>query len=179
MIRPPATPLLTLNDCIERARGDAPPLRRRLLSMVYEGVLLFGVTMTAGMVYGIAMQQKHALHDRNGLMAAIFLTLAVYFVWFWVRGGQTLAMKTWHLRVVRDDGHPLNPLQAARRYLASWLWFLPPLALAWLAHWHTSRDIGVLLLIWISIYAAISRLLPRKQALHDVICRTCLIDTRP
>jgi len=179
MLRPPATPPLTLLDCIARAQLDAPPLRRRLLAMVYEGVLLFGVTMTAGMIYGIAMQQKHALHDRNGLMAAIFLTLAVYFVWFWVRGGQTLAMKTWYLRVVREDGHPLTPFQAAKRYLAAWLWFLPPLGLAWLAHWTSSRDIGSLLFVWALIYAGMSRLLPRKQALHDVICRTALIDTRP
>jgi uncharacterized RDD family membrane protein YckC len=179
MLRPPNTPPLTLLDCIARAQLDAPPLRRRLLAMIYEGVLLFGVTMTAGMIYGIAMQQKHALHDRNGLMAAIFLTLAVYFVWFWVRGGQTLAMKTWYLRVVREDGHPLTPFQAAKRYLAAWLWFLPPLGLAWLAHWTSSRDIGSLLLVWALFYACMSRLLPRKQALHDVICRTALIDTRP
>jgi uncharacterized RDD family membrane protein YckC len=179
MLRPPAPPALSLSECLSRAQRDAPTLSRRLLAMVYEGVLLFGVTMTAGMVYGVAMQQKHALEHRNGLMAAIFLTLAIYFVWFWVRGGQTLAMKTWHLRLVRQDGSPLTLLQAACRYLASWLWFLPPLALAWLAHWSASRDIGVLVLIWMLIYAGISRLLPRKQALHDVICRTCLIEARP
>lgn len=179
MLRPPDTPALTLSECTQRAQGDAPPLRRRLLALVYEGVLLFGVTMAAGMAFGVLMQQRHALQNRNGLMAAIFLTLALYFVWFWVRGGQTLAMKTWHLRLVREDGRPLKPWQAAARYLASWLWFLPPLALAWMARWSSSRDIAVLLLIWVFVYAGISRLLPRKQALHDVICRTCLIDTRP
>jgi hypothetical protein len=63
--------------------------------------------------------------------------------------------------------------------LAAWLWFLPPLGLAWLAHWTSSRDIGSLLFVWALIYAGMSRLMPRKQALHDVICRTVLIDTRP
>ncbi len=109
----------------------------------------------------------------------MFLALSVYFIGFWVRAGQTLAMKTWHLRLVRQDGHPLLPTQAAARYLASWLWFLPPLAVIWFAQWHQSRQVATALGVWIAAYAALSWLLPRRQYLHDVLCKTAVIDTRP
>ena len=106
MFRPPAVPLLTLAQCAERAAGRAAPLKRRLAAFLYEGVLLFGVVMLVGMVFGMATQQRHALQGREGLQAMLFLALSLYFIWFWSHGGQTLAMKTWHVRLVRHDGLP-------------------------------------------------------------------------
>lgn len=50
-----------------------------------------------------------------------FLVLLAYFCWFWVNGGQTLAMKTWRLRVVDAGGGRLRPAQAALRYMAAWM----------------------------------------------------------
>jgi len=44
----------------------------------------------------------------------------LYFVWFWLNGGQTLPMKTWKLLLVSEDGGALRPLQAVLRYLAAW-----------------------------------------------------------
>ena len=35
----------------------------------------------------------------------MFVVLGIYFVWFWSRG-QTLAMKTWHIRLVDAQGRP-------------------------------------------------------------------------
>lgn len=49
-----------------------------------------------------------------------FLVLLFYFVWFWLNGGQTLAMKTWKLRIVDAGGGRLRPAQALLRYLAAW-----------------------------------------------------------
>lgn len=39
-----------------------------------------------------------------------------YFIWQWHRGGQTLPMKTWRLRLVRSDGEPLSLTQGTVRY---------------------------------------------------------------
>lgn len=179
MFRPPAVPLLTLAQCAERAAGRAAPLKRRLAAFLYEGVLLFGVVMLVGMVFGMATQQRHALQGREGLQAMLFLALSLYFIWFWSHGGQTLAMKTWHVRLVRHDGLPPTLLQAAGRAVLSWLWFAPPLALAWAAQWHHGKSIGGLLALWIVAYATLSFVLPHRQFLHDVLCRTRVIDTRP
>jgi uncharacterized RDD family membrane protein YckC len=42
---------------------------------------------------------------------------ATYFVWQWCRGGQTLPMKTWHLRVVTQAGCALSLRQALSRFV--------------------------------------------------------------
>lgn len=54
------------------------------------------------------------------MWAHCFLVLLIYFVWFWLHGGQTLAMKTWRIRLVSVDGMPLRPTQALLRYLLCW-----------------------------------------------------------
>ena len=47
------------------------------------------------------------------------LVLALLAV-FWLHGGQTLAMKTWRIRLVSVDGMPIRPAQALLRYLLCW-----------------------------------------------------------
>lgn len=179
MFRPPEVPPLTLAQCAERAAGPAAPLKRRLAAFLYEGVLLFGVVMLVGAAFSVATQQHHGLQGRPGMQASVFLALALYFIWFWSHGGQTLAMKTWHVRLVRHDGLPPTLPQAAGRAVLSWLWFAPPLALAWAAQWHHGKSIGGLLALWMVAYAILSFILPHRQFLHDVLCRTRVIDTRP
>ena len=75
--------------------GDdaAPGLWRRMACFIYEGVLLFGVVMIAGYLFSTLTQQRNALNGRHGLQAFLFIVLGIYFVWFWSRGGQTVAMK--------------------------------------------------------------------------------------
>lgn len=170
---------LTVAQCIERAQGPAPGLRRRMAAFLYEGVLLFGVVMTVGLIYGIVIGQKHALQHREGLQATVFVVLSLYFMWFWRHGGQTLAMKTWHVRLVSREGGVLSLKQALFRYVASWLWFAPALLGAWLAGWHQSKLLYGALFGWIAAYALLSWLHPQRQFLHDALCGTRLIDTRP
>jgi len=154
-------------------------MRRRMAAFVYEGVLLFGLVMAVGGVYSVMTNQRHALHGREGMMAAQFLALALYFIWFWTHGGQTLAMRTWRVKLVSDEGLSVSLKQALARFLASWLWFLPAWGAAYLADWHQSRWLYGAMGVWILIYMALTRLLPNGQFLHDALCRTRLIDTRP
>ena len=97
----------------------------------YEGILLFGVLFIASYLFSSLSQTRHALDNRVPQMAFLFLVLGIYFVWFWARG-QTLAMKTWHIRLVDRQGARVSQKQALLRYLLSWLWFVPPLALVWI-----------------------------------------------
>ena len=95
-----------------------PSLRRRMACWFYEGMLLFGVLFVAGYLFGTLSQTKHALHNRHGLQAFLFLVFAIYFTWLWSKG-QTLAMKTWHIRVVDTSGQPLTQARALWRYVHS------------------------------------------------------------
>ena len=161
-----------------RAQGPAAPLRRRMAAFVYEGVLLFALFMAAGAIYSVSAGQVHALQGRTGMMATQFLALAVYFIWFWTPGGQTLAMNTWQVRVLSQHGEPLGLWPACLRFLLSWLWFMPAWVGSWLAGWHQSKLLFGAMLVWALIYAALTRLLPQRQFLHDAICRTRVIDHR-
>ena len=69
---------------------------------LYEGVLLFGVVMIAGYLFSSLTQQRNALVGRHGLQAFLFIVLGIYFVWFWSHGGQTVAMRAWHIRLVKQ-----------------------------------------------------------------------------
>lgn len=160
-----------------RPRVDSVPgVTRRLASMLYEGVLLFGVLMLAGLLYSPLTGQRHALQGTGGLQVFAFLVLGLYFVSCWSRSGQTLAMKTWRIRLVARDGGPVSQGRACLRYLASWMWFLPALAAARFAGLSGAWPLSTSVLVGILTYAALARLHPDRQFLHDVISGTRLVD---
>ena len=156
-----------------------PSLTRRMAAFAYEGVLLFGVVMIAGYLYSSLTQQRHALQGQRGLQAFLFIVLATYFVWFWSHGGQTVAMRAWHLRLVTHAGLPVRQGRALLRYLASWLWFVPALATAWLAGLHSAAQIFGLMATGVIAYALLALLQPERQFWHDALCGTRLVTWRP
>jgi uncharacterized RDD family membrane protein YckC len=161
----------------DNGAAAAPSLRRRMACFVYEGVLLFGVVMIAGYLYSSLTQQRHALVGLHGLQAFLFVVLGIYFVWFWSNGGQTVAMKTWHVRVLTADGRPLSQWRALARYFLSWLWFLPALASAHFVGLGAAA-IGAVLFSGVVVYAALSRFHPQRQFVHDMLCGTRLVSWR-
>jgi uncharacterized RDD family membrane protein YckC len=158
---------------------STPGLARRMAAFVYEGVLLFGVLFVAGYLYSALTQQRHALQGQSGLQVFVFLVLAVYFVVFWTRGGQTVAMKAWHVRVVTADGRPLSQTRALARYVASWIWFVPALAAAWLAQLNRPFEIFGLMFVGVIAYALLSFVHPQRQFWHDALCGTRLVTWQP
>jgi uncharacterized RDD family membrane protein YckC len=157
----------------------APSLRRRLACFVYEGVLLFGVLMTSAYLYSSLTQQRHALVGRHGLQAFLFVVLGIYFVWFWSHGGQTVAMKAWHLRLVDREGRAVTERRALARYVMSWLWFLPALLILFASGLRTPGATAGVVFAGVVCYAAMTRLHPSRQFLHDVLCGTRLVTWRP
>lgn len=159
--------------------GAPPPgLARRLAAFLYEGVLLFGVLFSAGLLYSAVMHELHALEGRAGAIF-LFVVLGLYFVGFWTRSGQTLAMKTWHLRVVDVAGQPLKAGRAVARYCCSWLWFLPALASVWALGLHGGIAIFGSLAAGVLAYLLIARLHPQRQFLHDTICGSRVVTQLP
>ena len=152
----------------------APSLRRRIGCWLYEGVLLFGVVFIAGYLFGTLSQTRNALDNRHLLQLFLLIVFGIYFVWLWAKG-QTLAMKTWNIRVVDTQGRPLSQARALLRYLLCWLWFLPPLAAV--APFNLPAAESVVLLIgWVLVWALLSRFRVDRQFWHDALAGTRLID---
>ena len=97
-----------------------PGIPRRLTSMLYESLVVFAVLLIGFLLPQILLS-AYGLGTSNRLLwLHVLALLALYFVWFWLHGGQTLPMKTWKLRLASTDGSALRPLQAILRYLAAW-----------------------------------------------------------
>jgi uncharacterized RDD family membrane protein YckC len=71
--------------------------------MGYEALLLFAVAFFAAWIFYFASggaDTTRAGAARFALQLLIGLIFAAYFLWSWLRGGQTLAMKAWRIRLV-------------------------------------------------------------------------------
>ena len=154
----------------------APRLGRRMACWLYEGILMFGVVFIAGYLFGTLSQTRNALDNRHALQAFLFVVFGIYFTWFWAKG-QTLAMKTWHIRLVDTAGLPVTQGRALARYVLSWLWFLPPL-LAVAPFSLPAGEITVIVLGWVAVWALSSRLHPQQQFWHDAWAGTRLVDSQ-
>ncbi|MGI9027178.1 MAG: RDD family protein [Burkholderiaceae bacterium] len=151
-----------------------PSLRRRFLSMTYEAMLLFAVAFIADYLFDAFTQSRHALMLRHARQMWLFAVLGMYFVWFWTHGGQTLAMKTWRIRLVGQNGSTLMLGRALARYLLLWIFVLPTLAVLdalGSGGWMAVMALG-LALVAPPFYALFDR---ERQFIHDRLLGTRLV----
>lgn len=139
---------------------------------LYEGMLMFGVVFIAGYLFGTLSQTRNAMDNRHALQAFLFVVFGIYFTWFWAKG-QTLAQKTWLIRVVDKAGRPITQARALLRYVLSWVWFIPPL----MAYLFGVGVLEVLVLLggWVALWAILSRFHPERQFWHDALAGTRLV----
>ena len=97
-------------------------LRRRLASLLYESLLLLGVLGLTFMVPMLIIGAVWQFAPPGWLSwLHIFAVLAFYFLWYWRRGGQTLAMQTWRLKLVdAGTGREVSVRQGLLRYVLAW-----------------------------------------------------------
>jgi uncharacterized RDD family membrane protein YckC len=107
--------------------GDAPALWRRLASLLYEAVLVFAVAFFAGYAFllasGGAPLEGWLRHAHQLFLLAV---LAAYFLWCWLRGGQTLAMKAWRIRLVG-----VSPARALARFVLALVLVPTGISIVW------------------------------------------------
>ena len=144
---------------------------------LYEGMLMFGVVFLAGYLFGTLSQTRNAMDNRNALQAFLFVIFGIYFVWFWAKG-QTLAMKTWNIRVVDMHGKGISQPRAMARYALSWVWLLPPLGAA-AVFGLPGPEVAVIAIGWVAVWAILSMLHPQRQFWHDALAGTRLVSFEP
>ncbi len=107
--------------------GTSAGFGRRLAALLYDSLLiaalLTGYTLLAVLAHGGALTS-----DRSGLWWNLYCAgevaiIGAYFVFNWMRSGQTLGMRAWGLKAVSDSGKPLEFAPALLRFvlgLAAW-----------------------------------------------------------
>lgn len=98
----------------------SPGFLRRLGAMFYDSLLLLAILIMASFPYvwltgggqqGFLVQTFYRIY----LLAIVFL----YLGGFWVRGGQTLGMRTWRIKILRADGRPVTWGVALKRFVCA------------------------------------------------------------
>lgn len=123
------------------------PLWRRLTAITYDALVLVALWMFAGFIAALFVQALVSLNVvslqgyvdladymnsgwRNWLYLAYFaLVTAWFYLYFWVKAGQTLGMRAWRMLLLSADGTPVTLRQASIRLVTSlgglgnfWLW---------------------------------------------------------
>lgn len=164
---------------------DTPPatavfhpaaLWRRLAGLVYDLVAVLAIVMVVGML-GQLVTGGHLVDTRGDVSIAWwyrplqYLVVVAYFVVSWLRGGQTLGMRPWRMRLRMADGTPVTPRAALLRAATVSL----PLLTLTLGHVLSPRTAmlgaGVL---WLACFAF--ALVDRhRRGLHDLAAGTVLL----
>lgn len=101
--------------------GTPPSIGRRLVSMFYESFLLVGLLSFAFVLPNLLLGMIGKIAVPGPLLwLHVFLVLWLYFGWLWKRGGQTLAMRTWKIKLVSASGGALTRRQIHLRYILAW-----------------------------------------------------------
>ncbi len=108
----------------------------RFASLVYEGILLVPVLFLAAYLFLAVAQDARTGFAHTLFQAWLALVCGGYFVYCWIKGGSTLPMKTWHLRLAQVNGSPVGWRRAWLRYAIA----LPGLFLLGAGFWWTFID---------------------------------------
>jgi uncharacterized RDD family membrane protein YckC len=106
-------------------------LLRRLAAILYDSLLLAAllvvasalITVPVGLIFG--QPAAEGLGKNPLFMLWIGLVPLLFFTWFWQRGGQTIGMRAWRLKLVSRDGDSVTLGTAMLRYFAALLSWIP------------------------------------------------------
>lgn len=96
---------------------NSPTLFRRLAASVYELLLLIAIWLVCAGVFIAIFGDATAGLKRLALQLLLWNVTGAYFIRCWKQAGQTLAMKTWKLQIVSQDGQALTYQQLCLRYV--------------------------------------------------------------
>ncbi|MEE8234455.1 MAG: RDD family protein [Gammaproteobacteria bacterium] len=89
---------------------------KRLAAIFYDSLLLFSLFFLATMVL-IFFTNFESIESNNIAYDLYLLLIAyLYFVWHWVNGGQTLGMRAWHIKLIKQGNDPLRWRDATVRF---------------------------------------------------------------
>ncbi len=157
-----------------RGANNAASLYRRMASFFYEVLLLWGILILSGIVGGLFVFFNNQYREIF-IQFFTFVIFGFYFVWFWSVRGQTLAMRTWKIRLVTVDGKNPSVARSIARYMACYFWFGVTALVVHLNGW-AGKESLIAFSVSLLVYALMALFHPERKFWHDAICRTQIIN---
>ncbi len=133
--------------------GLPAPLYRRLAAMVYDLFIVFSFLLLATTIALIINKGQSLLPYQYLFLTYLFISTGLFLGWFWTRGGQTLGMLAWKIKLVDDNGINISWTTAFLRYTLA----IPSIGL------------GAIGLMWCLFDK-------NKQSLHDRLAKTKVVN---
>jgi uncharacterized RDD family membrane protein YckC len=109
--------------------SNASPLVR-LAAMLYDGLLMLAMWFVIAGI-AVAINGGEQVGSNNLFLPSIMFIVWIWFnLYFWRRGGQTLGMRSWRLRILSTTGKPLTYTQCLLRLAMA----VPSFALCYLGY---------------------------------------------
>jgi uncharacterized RDD family membrane protein YckC len=166
-----------VNETATASLSTAAPahLWRRLAANLYDGLLLLAIWMCGGLV--VVLLRGEAVPPLTWWFEIYLIGLAFgYFGWSWVRGGQTLGMRAWQLRVQRQDGSSLLWDRAALRFLVGALMVGAISLGAWAARGDGAQQLVGAFAFGLGLLALGWTLIDRqRRGWHDLAANTVVV----
>lgn len=113
----------TIPVAVAVQNSQDPSLTKLLVCLIYDALAVIAISFACAWIFLLLIgDATHGL-KRYSLQLFLYITVGAYFVWCWLKSGQTLAMQTWQLKLVRQDGKLLSVQLAVARYILASLSF--------------------------------------------------------
>ena len=136
-----------------------PSLFRIFAAIFYDLIVVCGILMVAGFaivpIYHMVAHQDAIPAGNWFFRVLLYLIVFSYYAFSWQRGGQTIGMKSWKLKLISNNEVPPTLLRYFLRYVGGQL----SCAIALLGY----------IMIWLG---------PRHLMLHDLLSQTRMISLK-
>jgi len=105
-------------------------LLRRLAALLYDAFLVFSIWMILGFLLQFIVGPDTSqlvdgrVQTNPVLDIVVFIgevgSAATFYIWFWMRTGQTLGMIAWRIKAISADGGMINFGQGVLRWVLAW-----------------------------------------------------------
>ena len=89
----------------QKNKSQTVSLIRRLMALLYDILLVFSLLIMASLLYALIFGENSIKLNSNNFVfyqIYIFSIIIFYFIFSWLKGGQTLGMKSWNFKLVYE-----------------------------------------------------------------------------
>lgn len=154
---------------------------KRILAFIYDLFLIIPLMMLTALFWlplnnGLAIEPGNPLYPLM-ISSTTILTPIIFYTYFWYKGGQTLGMKSWRLRVVSVNGQPVSKKQSATRatlFILSFAFIFLGFNTAYLLNFKIQAFIPLAFAL-IALFGLLQTFTSKRVSLVDYLAKTRII----